>query len=363
MLPQPAPMTAGDLLLENERFRMSFDAATGHIAGLFDKEIGVEVFSGGAARLVVIDDPSDTWGHMARFDHIIGEFAARSVKLVESGPVKSVVRVDSIYGASRVVQDFTMYAAMSQIDVHVMVDWHEQCKMLKLRFPVRLMSTTATYEIPYGHIVRPENGDEKPGGSWIDMTGVSRKSGETYGLSILNDGKYGYDVDRKELGLTVLRSPVYAHHIPAVPEPGKEYAFIDQGIQHFTYTLLPHRGGWQQAGTARRAAELNQPPVAMLATYHDDGNLPQARSYASAEPENIIISVIKQAEDNDDIIVRAFETAKQATQTTIKLPLWQRTIEAVFGPCEIKTLRIPKDAQRPVSETSLVEWDDDHPAR
>jgi alpha-mannosidase len=272
--------------------------------------------------------------------------------------VKSVIRVESVYSASRVVQDFTMYAALDHIDVRVTVDWREQCKMLKLRFPVRLMSTTATFEIPYGHIVRPENGSEQPGQSWVDITGVYKETGETYGLSILNDGKYGYDVERKELGLSVLRSPVYAHHIPAVPEPGKQYSFIDQGIQHFTYTLLPHAGGWQQAGTARRAIELNQQPTALIATYHPDGDLPQAKSFGLIEPENIVLSVLKQAEDNDDIIIRCYETAKRVTQARITLPAWKRTIETTFGPCEIKTLRIPRDAEQPVRETSMLEWDD-----
>ncbi len=360
---QPAPMAAGDLTMENRRLRMTFDAQTGQIASLYDKELGLEVLAGGGARPVVIDDPSDTWGHAARFDHVSGEFSARSVKLVESGPVKSVMRVESIYGSSRLIQDFTMYAEMDSIDVHVTVDWHEQCKMLKLRFPVNLQFADATYEIPYGHIVRPTDGEEEPGQSWVDITGTARESGEIYGLSVLNDGKYGFDVAGKEVGMTVLRSPAYAHHIPAVLEPGKQYSFIDQGMQRFTYTLLPHRGSWQSAGTARRAAELNQPLVALIATYHDDGALAQTASFGLVEPDNIILSVIKQAEDNDDIIVRCYETAKQATRARITLPIWKRTIEATFGPCEIKTLRIPTDPARPVTETNLLEWVDEHPAQ
>ncbi len=357
----PAALKASDLTMENQRLRITFDAHTGQIASLFDKENGVETLTGGGAKAVVIDDPSDTWGHAARFDRVVGEMAGRSVKLVENGPVKSVIRVESAYGSSSMIQDFTIYAELDHIDVHVMVDWREQCKMLKLRFPVNLSFTTATYEIPYGHIVRPANGEEEPGQGWIDVTGALRDGGEVYGLSILNDGKYGFDVANNEIGMTVLRSPAYAHHIPAVLEPGKQYSYIDQGIQHFTYTLLPHRGSWQEAGTVRRAAELNQPLVALIATYHVDGTLPQTASFALVEPENIILSVIKQAEDGDDVIVRCYETARQATRATITLPLWKRTIEASFGPCEIKTLRIPRDAALPVTETSLVEWGE-HPA-
>jgi alpha-mannosidase len=361
-LPASVSMAASDLAMENARLRLSFDGQTGQIASLYDKQLGLEVFMPGAARAVVIDDPSDTWSHAATFERVIGEFTGRSVTLIENGPVKAVIRVESVYGASRLIQDFTMYAAMDVIDVHVTVDWQEQCKMLKLRFPVNLTSATATYEIPYGHIVRPANGEEEPGQSWVDISGTSSVSGEGYGVSILNDGKYSFDVAQAEIGLTVLRSPAYAHHMPAVLDPGKQYSFIDQGLQRFTYTLLPHRAGWQTAGTARRAAELNQPPVALRTTYHDNGTRPQAESFALVEPENIILSVLKQAEDNGDIIVRCYETAKQATQATITLPFCKRAVKTTFGPCEIKTLRIPRDAAQAVTETSLLEWDDEHPA-
>ena len=66
--------------------------------------------------------------------------------------------------------------------------------------------------------------------------------------------------------MTVLRSPIYAHHVRYVPEADGNYSFIDQGIQHFNYSLLPHEGTWEQAGTARRAAELNCKPVAVIET-------------------------------------------------------------------------------------------------
>ena len=69
------------------------------------------------------------------------------------------------------------------------------------------------------------------------------ETGEAYGLNILNDGKYGLDVRGEEVGLTVLRSPIYAHHDPFVPQPDESYSFVDQGIQRFTYACLPHSGG------------------------------------------------------------------------------------------------------------------------
>ena len=351
-----APVGGDDHTLENERFRLEIDPVSGQIARLYDKQVQVEVFCGPAARAVVIDDPSDTWSHgVYQYHDIVGTCAARRVRRVEHGPVKSVIRVESEYGASRLTQDFTMYRDLDYIDVHVTVDWHEQFKLLKLTFPLNLNYLKATFEIPYGHIERPTNGEEEPGQSWIDLSGVVRGGDRMYGLSLLNDGKYSFDVWGREMSMTVLRSPIYAHHHPAMPHPEQDYRFIDQGIQRFTYRLLPHTGGWEQAGTIRRAAELNQRPIALIETYHD-GFLPQSDSYLVVDQDNIIVSVIKQAEDSDAMVIRCYEASKTATRATIRLPKWNRVIEATFGPCAIKTFLIPRNEALPVVETNLLEW-------
>jgi alpha-mannosidase len=350
---------AAEHVLENGRFRLEIDPLTGYIASLRDKQAGCEVFTSEAAVPLVIDDPSDTWSHnVFKFDHVCGAFRASRVQLVECGPVKSVLRVTSEYAASRLVQDFTLYRDLEQIDVHVTVDWHEHFKMLKLRFPAHLHSMKATYEVPYGHMQRFASGEEEAGQGWVDLSGLSRDTGDLYGVSILNDGKYSFDVNIRDIGLTVLRSPVYANHMPVVPVPGKEYSFIDQGIQRFTYSILPHTGGWEEAGTVRRAAELNQRPLTLPGATQPGGKLPQSASFLSVDRENVDVSVLKQAEENDDLILRAYETAGVAGRATLCLgaPLGDRTVVVDFGACEIKTLRIPRDPAQPVLETNLLEW-------
>jgi len=351
-----ATVEATDHSLENRWFRLEFDPDSGYIRSLVDKALDVEVFRDAAAKPVVIEDRSDTWAHdVFHFTDVIGAFQAGSVKLVEHGPVKSVIRVRSSYGASTLVQDFAMYRELPQIEVRCTVDWHEHWKMLKLRFPLNFNFIKATYEIPYGHIERAVNGEEEPGQSWLDVSGVARGNDELYGLSLLNDGKYSFDVHNKTLSMTVLRSPIYAHHDPYVPDSDEHYVFIDQGVQHFRYTLLPHAGSWEGGGTVRRAAELNSPPVTVVETFHQ-GTLPQSDSFASADQPNIVVSALKQAEDGDDLVLRCYETDKLLTQATIRLPRWERVIEASFAPCEIKTFRIPRDSGRPVVETDLLEW-------
>ncbi|MEO8397026.1 MAG: glycoside hydrolase family 38 C-terminal domain-containing protein, partial [Chloroflexota bacterium] len=345
---------ASDTVLESVSFRLEIDLETGYVSRLFDKRNQLETFSESAAVPLVIEDMSDTWGHdVLRYDKVIGTFKATSVQRVEHGAVKSIIRVRSAYGQSTLIQDFTMYPDRDQIDVQVTVDWHDQSKLLKLCFPVNVSSMRITNEIAYGHIQQAATGDEALLQSWVDVSGTARGRGSAYGFSLLNDAKYSFDVNLSTISLTVLRSPAYAHHIPAeAVDPNKVYAFIDQGIQRFSYSMLPHTGGWESAGTVKRAAELNQRPIALFATYHREGKLPQSDSFIDVQPDNVIVSVLKQAEDGDDLIVRAYETTKTATQATIRLPQWKRVIEASFAPGEIKTFRVPRDPAQPVSETT-----------
>lgn len=345
-------------VLENGCLRVELDPNTGYIKSLYDKQNAVEGFAGAAARPVVIEDTSDTWSHgVARFDHIVGEFAAKRIAHVEDGAVRSAIRVESEYGASRLIQEFILYRELNQLDVRVTVDWREQFKMLKLRFPVNVDDARATFEIPYGHIERAiaKRGEEEPGQSWIDVSGMARDNGTPHGLSIVNDGKYSLDVLNNDIGLTVLRSPIYAHHLPAVPDPERHYSFQDQGIQQFAYMLLPHTGDWKQSNTVRSAAELNQSPVVAIETFHADGTLAQQDSLVSVDRDNIVVSVIKPAEGNEDIILRAYETAHSATRATIRLSKPNRFIETKFTRSEIKTWRIPKDGSQPIVETNLLE--------
>ncbi len=355
--PHVTTVQATDSLLENDLLRLEFDPETGAIASLFDKAVGAEVFIGGGAKAVVIEDTSDTWSHnVFRFDKVVGEFRAKRISLLEHGPVKSVVRVSSVYKDSTLTQDFAVYPGSRKIDVRATVNWNEQHRALKLRFPISVHFMRATYEIPYGHIERFANGEEEPAQSWVDVSGTERDTGSLYGFSLLNDSKYSFDVNVRDIGMTVLRSPIYAHHDPMVPDSETEYSYIDQGIQRFAYSLLPHIGGWEEAETVQRAAELNAPPTALLATFHD-GPLPQRGAFFEVDSPSVVASVLKRAEDGDALIVRLYETQKAKAEATITLPTLGRSFKASFGPCEIKTFRIPHDAQQAVSEVNLLEWE------
>ena len=351
-----SPLRARDTTLENDNLRLTLDATTGAIASLVLREDGRDVADladPARPRAVVIDDTSDTWGHrrLAYRDEI-GAFEASSVELVESGPVRAILRVNSAYGRSTLVEDFVLAAGADAVEHRVILDWREKSKLLKLRFATRVTDPIATYEIPYGAISRPADGDEEPGQRWVDVSGKVARAA-TAGLAVLNDAKYAFDVHGPEIGVTAVRSPIYAHHEPTSPKEGIRYQFQDQGVQRFTLCLLPHRGGWSEAGLARAAAVLNQPPTVLIESAHA-GSLPAATSYVAVEPDNLLLGAVKVAEDGDELVVRVVETAGRAAEARVSFPAWTRAFEFAIGPFEVRTFRLPRGEGEAV-EVDLLE--------
>jgi alpha-mannosidase len=342
-----------NLAVDNEFIHLELDTHLGVIAHLVDKRTGNEVFSGHAAKGVVIDDPSDTWSHgVTAFRIECGRFGDARLKCVEMGSERVVIRSKSFYGKSILTQDFIIYQGLPWIEVRVVVEWHEQLKLLKLAFPVNVQRPIATYEIPYGTIERPTNGLEVPGQRWFDVTGETPQG--LFGLSILNNAKYSFDVLGAEMRMTVLRSPVYAHHTPHKLEADQDYVYMDQGPQEFSYILLPHAGPWQAAETVQLAEVLNMPPVALPEGIHS-GELPPEGNFISVMDPHVQIGVLKIAEEGQDIIVRCRETSGGNANTVLKIPFLGREIDLRLTPWQVKTLRIPRDIDLPVHETNFLE--------
>ena len=340
-------MAAGDTRLENEHVLLEIDPETGRIAKLVLKATGAELAAPTAKHAVVIDDPSDTWGHdVQAYDNEIGEFEVDSLRLLESGPVRSILRVESRYGASTLREDYIVSAGTAYVDVRVAVDWREQMKLLKLRYPTSVDADHASFETPYGHLERAAGGDEEPGQAWIDISGEGR------GLAVANDAKYGYDARGGDIGISAVRSPVWAWHAPRELEEDGVFDYQDQARQSFFVRLIPHAGDWRDANVVRLAAELNQPAFALIETYHG-GPLPQRASYGSDDGGDVVVTVVKCAEDGDAWVVRAYESAGRPASSRIEL--FDRVIEAQFGPHEIKTFVVPRDGGD-TRETDLLEW-------
>jgi alpha-mannosidase len=343
-------LRATNTTLENEHLLLGLDPATGRIARLVLEATGADLASPSSKHAVVMDDPYDTWGHgVTAYDHELGEFECTSVRLIENGPVRAILRVDSRWGASTLREDYVLGTGRAYVDVRIALDWRGPLKLLKLRYPTSVPAERATFEIPYGHLERETGGAEEPGQSWVDISADGR------GLTVINDAKYGYDVRGGDVGISAVRSPVWAWHDPRELEEDGDFDYMDQGRQAFRVRLVPHAGDWRAAGVVRLAAELNQPPFALIETFHD-GPLPQRRSFADDGGGDVVVTVLKRAEDDDALVVRAFESAGRDGRARIELPLLGRTIEAELGLAEIKTFRVPRDPAEPIVETDLLEW-------
>jgi alpha-mannosidase len=338
------PIGCSDTHLENDRVRIDLDPATGRIARLVHKASGAELAAPEAPHAVVVEDRSDTWGHgVTAYDEAVGEFECVSVRLLEEGPVRGIVRVESRYGASTLREDYVLSAGAGHVDVRVALDWHEPLKLLKLRYPTTVDAEAATFETPYGHLERRATGEEEPGQSWVDVSAGGR------GLTVITDAKHGYDARGGDVGISAVRSPVWAWHDPRELEEGGEFEHMDLGRQTFLVRLVPHAGDWRAADVVRRAAELNGPAFALIETFHD-GPLPLRRSFADDGGGAALLAVLKAGEDGG-LAVRAHETAGRAGRASFDV-LGTR-IEVELGPHELKTLVLHDGAAR---ETDLLEW-------
>jgi len=202
--------------------------------------------------------------------------------------------------------------------------------------------------------VREANGREEPGQKWIDLSGRATSIDQRalpYGVSLLNDGKYGFDCLGSDLRMSLLRSPVYCFHAPARVEPGHDYRYMDQGAQTIRYALLPHASGWQEGGTVREAQALNNPFVGVF-QYPHPGRWGPCRVLLSVDPPNVVVGALKAAEDGDALILRLFESHGTAAEATVRLA-GTPPFQVALRPWELKTLRLERRGE--IQEVSLLE--------
>ena len=294
------PLKATPRTLENRFVKVRLDNC-GRFTRVFDKQAGREVLADGQRGNVLQlfeDRPAahDAWDFDFNFEEVMDEPGkADTLEVVESGPVRAVVRVVRRTERSVFTQDITLYAARPRIDVNTHVDWQEKQRLLKVAFPVDVLTPKATYHIQFAAVERTTHKNtafdharfEVTGHHWADLSEAG------YGVSLLNDCKYGYDVRDNVLRLSLLRAPLE-------PDP-----HADEGEHRFTYALLPHAGDWRTA-SVREGYELNAPLLGHT-THATPGPLPDVAPLAETDQPNVIVETVKQAEDSDALVVRLYE--------------------------------------------------------
>lgn len=309
-------LTSAGYTLENAALRITVDPKTGCITSLFDKRGNFEALaphSCGNELQAFVDKPKnyDAWnidpGTLDETPTLLHE--ADEVKMIETSPLRSVLRITRTWDKSKFVQDLILYAGSDELVVHNNFNWHEQHILLKAAFPLAATNKSATYEIPYGSIERPttrNNSFEKarfevPALRWAD------EGDSTHGLSVLNNSKYGYDAVGNVLRLSLLRAATW-------PDP-----VADQGTQIFDYAIYPHTGTWQTANTVARGYEFNYKLDAMQVPGHD-GTLPPTHSFFGIDGTHVILTALKKAEESNALIARFYEWGGESDNVTLTVP-------------------------------------------
>ena len=234
----------------------------------------------------------------------------------ETGPVRLCVKIVRPFLSSTITQRIYFYRDLARIDVANIIDWKNEHLLLKAAFPVDIHSEEASYEIQYGNVTRPCHSNtlwdtarfEVCAHKWADL------SEDGYGVSLLNDCKFGYDIHDGVMKLTLLKSGTY-------PNPD-----ADKEVHTFTYSLYPHGGNWKTGGTVAQAYGINLP---LLAVYGEGrkGLLPDELTLAQCDSPNVIIEAAKKAQDSEDTVLRLYECYNRRTKIQVALP---KAPKAVF---------------------------------
>lgn len=304
--------------LENRFFRIEL-TLEGGIAGWYDKVHHREVLAPGEIGndlLLLQDGPEheDAWNIHETIDKRRYPFEGETQLTVqETGPVRGVLRVRRMHRASTLEQDIIIYAHQQRVDFVTRVDWQERQTVLKVAFPVAIRSTRATYEVQFGAYERPTHRNtsweqqkfEVPAQRWVDLSEAG------YGVSLLNDARYGCDVKEHVMRLTLLRSTIF-------PDP-----LADRGQHCFTYALLPHAGTWIEAAVTHRAGELNTPLLGRVGAL--PSTFPAVRSFVTLAGVPAVVETLKPAEDGDGLILRLYEPhgARGEVGVSLDLPVTQ----------------------------------------
>lgn len=357
-------LTASTTLLESAWYCLTLNDA-GEIVSLIDKRRhdGRELIAPGERgnQLIAFEDKPlnyDAWDIDIFYEEkptLID--TAASVTVIEEGPLRAGVEIVHHYLSSTITQRIFLYRDSPRIDFVTDIDWHEHQVLLKAAFPVTVLAPTATYEIQFGTIQRPTHANtswdaarfEVSAQRWADL---SEGGNMGYGVALLNDGRYGYDVRGHTMRLTLIKSGIH-------PDPN-----ADIGRHQFTYSLLPHAGDWRDSDVIAHAAQLNLPLriVNRMADPHAETQTPlTTQSFVATNRPGLYVDTVKPANDGHGVIVRLYEghgARGPATLTfaraitdagecdLLERPLGEvrqpdaRTLTFTVRPYEVKTFRV-----------------------
>jgi len=287
--------------LENDFLRVELNS-DGDITRIYDKAHDREILPEGALAnqfQAFEDKPNtpDAWEIDISYDDKMWlAEPARSIRVVETGPLRVAIEIHRQVLHSNIVQRLTLTHNSARLDFDTTVDWRERHILLKAAFPVEILAPSATFDIQWGTVQRPTHRNtswdwarfEVPAQKWIDL------SEGGFGVSLLNDCKYGHDVHENVMRISLLRGTTY-------PDPE-----ADLGEHHFIYSLYPHVGRSLE-GTVAEAYALNDPLRVWRPEHPGEIKRLDSASMLVVDRPNVLIETIKTAEDGRGLVVRLYE--------------------------------------------------------
>jgi alpha-mannosidase len=316
--PAESKLAVTDQTLENSFFRIRINS-NGDIANIYDKTAKREVLSKPATLDFQRERPSQwpswnmDWNDRKNppFDYMNKDV---TVKVVEQGPVRVSLQVTKKGQNSEISQIISLSAgeAGKVIEVRNEIDWQSKEVSLKAAFPTTVANEMATYSLNTAAVRRSTNNEVKfevPGRQWIDLTDRSN----SYGISILEDCKYGSDKpDNSTIRLTLMYTPRALSYVYQGTQ--------DWGIHNVKYGIYPHSGDWAYAKTPWKGNFINNPPIAFEAPKHE-GKLGKEFSFLKVSTNQVDVMALKKAEEGDYYIVRVNELyGKDAKNVKISFP-------------------------------------------
>lgn len=206
------------------------------------------------------------------------------------------LRIERSYSKSTFIQTIWLYSIIERVDFETEIDWHEHHQIVKTYFPINVRANKARYDIQFGNVERNTHQNtswdvakfEVCAHKWADV------SDGNFGVSLMNDCKYGYSCDGSTLGLTILKCSTY-------PNPE-----ADQGKHYFVYSLMPHTGDFKTQ-TIDAAYALNQPFESLKLLENPTGILSEVYSFINVDQHNAVIEGVKLSEDGKALIARIYE--------------------------------------------------------
>ncbi len=355
------------LVLRSSKAEIAVRTTTGLIE--YYKVSGVGVLQPRAFQMLVLEDYPDSWGMKVRsFRDYEGKFSLMTeaesarfagvsaprlapVRIVEDGPVRTVIEALFIYNQSFICQRYKFPKKGSELEVEVRVYWNEKDRMLKLAIPTKFRDGFCKGQVAYGVADFKKTNDEMAAQRWIGVTSSDQK----HALTVINDRTYGFDFKNGEIRLSLLRSPAYA------ADTGKSWSLdtqdrfiprMDQGERVFHFWINGGRTS-ERLGVADRESSIkNEMPIALCCFPSGEGTEPVPALVLS--DKMIQVTAAKMGEQKKWVILRLFEPSGKKRETRISIPALSLNFDVSLEGFELKSLAVDPRSKK-VFEVDLIE--------